>query len=98
MAARSVLESAVGLFAGVGRGGAADGKRGSAAAPSHIVTGHKIPRLQRERGILLSGWGQNDASSSSMTSLSIVSNTARVLVSSGRKFFAKNDATAILPS
>ena len=41
---------------------------------------------------------QNAASSSSMISLSIVSSTWRVLVNSGRKFFAKNDATAILPS
>ena len=33
-----------------------------------------------------------------MISLSIVSSTWRVLVNSGKKFFAKNDATAILPS
>ena len=31
-------------------------------------------------------------------SLSSVSITSRVLVSSGRKFYAKNDATATLPS
>ncbi len=42
--------------------------------------------------------GQKLASSSSMTSLSRFSMMDRVLVSSGRKFFAKNDATAILPS
>ena len=41
---------------------------------------------------------QKAASSSSMTSLSRVSTTWRVLVNNGRKFFAKNDATAILPS
>jgi hypothetical protein len=68
----------------------------------------KIPRLRRERGILLVGPqplrgcivapGQNAASSSSMMSLSIVSSTWRVLVNSGRKFFEKKDATAILPS
>ena len=42
--------------------------------------------------------GQKLASSSSIASLSRVSITSLVLVSSGRKFFAKNDATAILPS
>ena len=31
-------------------------------------------------------------------SLSSVSMTSRVLVSIGKKFYAKNDATAILPS
>lgn len=42
--------------------------------------------------------GQNAASSSSMMSLSRFSSTERVLVSNGRKFLVKNDATAILPS
>lgn len=41
---------------------------------------------------------QKDASSSSMVSLSMDSRTARVLVSSGSMFLAKNDADAILPS
>jgi len=41
---------------------------------------------------------QKAASSSSMMSLSSVSITSRVAPSIGRKFFAKNDATATLPS
>ena len=51
-----------------------------------------------EAGAFAETSDQNDASSSSITSLSSVSMTSLVLVSSGRKFFAKNDATAILPS
>jgi hypothetical protein len=57
---------------------------------------HKAPA---EAGAKCEGrLAQNEASSSSITSLSIVSMINFVLVSNGRKFFAKKDATAILPS
>gem|GEM_PF-3708795 len=87
-----------------GRGaetGAADGKRGSRGGPFSSIVIRTAKSLAMKRGISLSGYlaaAQNAASSSSMISLSMDSSTARVLVSSGRKFFAKNEATAILPS
>src|SRR4051794_11868605 len=77
--------------------GAADGARESLGGPFRANPRQQNPASRmrtRDFAVWLqvAGVDQNAASSSSMISLSIVSNTARVLVSSGRKFFAKNDA------
>jgi hypothetical protein len=99
MAARGVLNRLSACSQVWNETGAADGMRGSRRRSLHLSTWvAKSPVSEENGGFCYAVWDQNEASSSSMISLSIASNTARVLVSSGRKFFAKNEATAILPS
>src|SRR5882672_3515289 len=99
MAARGVLNRQSACSQVWIQTGAADGMRGSRRRSlqlSNCIA--KSPVSEENGGFCYADWDQNAASSSSMISLSIASSTWRVLVNSGRKFFEKNDATAILPS